>query len=110
VIFLLSTDITGSGEFEMASDEILRRLNTLNPLDPETGRRLTRIQCVQFLDPDPLDTLKRIAREHAGGSPPMNAAPQIDGAPGSGEPTGFRFLSREQLGLTPTNETAPPVN
>jgi hypothetical protein len=80
VIFLLSADITGSGEFEMGRDELLRSLDRLNPLDPATGRRPTRIHCVQFLDADPLDTLQRIATMHGGRD-------------------AYRFLSRESLGL-----------
>ncbi len=89
VVFLLSTDITGIGEFEMGRDELLRRLDGMNPLDPATGRRPTRIQCVQFLDPDPLGTLQAIAERHGGAD-------------------GFRFLSRELLGLNAA-ETAAPI-
>lgn len=89
VVFLLSTDITGAGEFELSGDELLRRLDVLNPLDPATGRRPTRIQCIQFLDPDPHNTLKLIAEEHSG-SPRGSAG---DAA------SGYRFLSREALGL-----------
>jgi hypothetical protein len=80
VIFLLSADITGSGDFEMGRDELLKALDRLNPLDPATGRRPTRIHCVQFLDADPLDTLRRIAEIHGGRD-------------------AYRFLSRESLGL-----------
>jgi len=88
VIFVLSTNITGSGEFEMTQDELLGRLDNLNPRDGVTQRRNTRIQCVQFLDPDPLDTLRTIAERHGG----------LDG---------FRFLSREALGLMPSSSAAP---
>jgi hypothetical protein len=80
VVFLLSTAITGSGEFDMSREEILAALDRLNPIDPATGRRPTRIQCVQFLDPDPTGTLEAIAARHGGAD-------------------GFRFLSREALGL-----------
>ncbi len=81
VIFLLGTSITGSGEFEIASDELLARLDGLNPADA-SGRRRARIQCVQFLDPDPLDILRRIAEAHGG-------------------PDGYRFLSRAELNVAP---------
>jgi hypothetical protein len=80
VIFLLSENITGSGEFEIDQRDLLAMLDELNPRDPDTGRRSTRINCVQFRDPDPLDTLLRIAREHGG----------VDG---------YKFLDREELGL-----------
>jgi hypothetical protein len=36
---------------------------------------------VQFLDPDPLDTLRKIAEVHGG-------------------PKGYRFLDRRQLGIS----------
>jgi hypothetical protein len=94
VVFLLSTDITGLGDFEVGRDELLRQLDALNPLDRSTGRRPTRIQCIQFLDPDPLDTLKKIAEAHSGGSG------ATAGAAGDGnDVSGYRFLSRDALGL-----------
>lgn len=80
VIFMLSENITGSGEFEIDQRDLLSLLDTLNPHDPRTGRRATRINCVQFLDPDPLQTLLRIAREHGGED-------------------GYKFLDRSELGL-----------
>lgn len=89
VIFLLSADITGSGEFEIGRDELLRTLDRLNPIDPATGRRPTRIQCVQFLDADPLDTLRTIAERHGGAE-------------------GYRFLSRDALGLN-ASEASPSI-
>jgi hypothetical protein len=79
VIFLLSENITGSGEFEIDQADLLDMLDQLNPV--ERGSRRTQINCVQFLDPDPLDTLKKIAERHGG-------------------PGGYRFLSRAELGLT----------
>ncbi|MBX3373322.1 MAG: hypothetical protein KF817_05760 [Phycisphaeraceae bacterium] len=80
VIFLLSEDITGSGEFEIDQRDLLARLDVVNPVDPRTGRRRARINCVQFLDPDPLRTLERIAEAH-------------------GDERGYRFLGRVELGL-----------
>jgi hypothetical protein len=80
-IFLLSTSITGSGQFEIDQQELLRRLDRANPADG-SGRRRSQIHCIQFLDPDPLDTLRRISGTHGG--------------PGS-----YRFLSRAELGVAP---------
>ncbi len=80
VIFLLSNGITGSGQFEIDQDDLLQMLRDLNAIDSETGRRRTQIQTVQFLDPDPLDTLKKIALEHSGEE-------------------GYRFLDRSELGI-----------
>ncbi len=80
VVFVLSENITGSGEFEIDADELLRRLNQINPRDPETSARRVTINCIQFLDPDPRETLRRIATAHGG-------------------PGGYKFLDRAELGL-----------
>lgn len=80
VIFLLSNNITGSGVFEVDQRDLLAMLEELNPMRPDVNRRRTEIKCVQFLDPDPLDTLRKIAAIHGGEN-------------------GYRFLSREELGL-----------
>ena len=55
-------------------------LEQLNPIDAKTGRRATRINCVQFLYPDPLDTLRKIAERHGG-------------------PQGYTFLDAVDLGI-----------
>ncbi|MHC4413887.1 MAG: vWA domain-containing protein [Planctomycetota bacterium] len=80
VIFLLSENITGSGQFEIDQAELLELLEQLNPTDSETGRRATQINCVQFLYPDPLDTLRKIAERHGG-------------------PKGYKFLDAAELGI-----------
>lgn len=80
-IYLLSPGITGSGEFEIPQRELLDRLDAINPADG-VGRRRTAILCIQFIDVDPLDTLRRIAEVHGGAN-------------------GFRFLSRAELGIAP---------
>ena len=46
----------------------------------KTGRRRTQINCIQFLDTDPIDTLQEIARIHGG-------------------PDGFTILKSADLGL-----------
>lgn len=79
VVFVLSADITGSGEFEVSRDDLLAALERLNPAD-DGGARRSRIQCIEFLDPDPQAVLRSIAERHGGTS-------------------GFRYLSREELGL-----------
>ncbi len=80
VIFVLSENITGSGQFEIDQQDLLALLDRLNPLDAATGLRATRINCVQFLYPDPLDTLKKIAARHGG-------------------PGGYKFLDAAELGI-----------
>ena len=83
VIFLVSTDITGSGEFEIDTGELLAELDQLNPRD-RNGNRPVRIRCIQLLDPDPLETLKAIATEHGGAE-------------------GYAFIDRTRIGLDPSN-------
>ena len=82
IIFLLSADITGAGEYEISERSLLDALERLNPRDATTGRRPIRIQCVQFLDPDPVGTLERVAKDHGGAD-------------------GYRYLGRHELGLDP---------
>lgn len=80
VVFLLSENITGSGEYEIDQRDLLALLDELNPADAATGRRPVRINCVQFLDPDPLGTLRLIAEAHGGAD-------------------GYKLLDRAELGL-----------
>jgi hypothetical protein len=80
VIFLLSDNITGAGQYEVDQRDLLKALDRLNPRDGRSGRRPTQINCIQFLDPDPLDTLALIAAEHGGRD-------------------GYKFLDRRELGL-----------
>ncbi len=80
VIFLLSHGLTGHGEFEIDQRDLLDRLDKLNPVDRDLRRRRTQINCIQFMDPDPLDTMKLISQQHGG-------------------PNGYKFLSRKELGV-----------
>ena len=82
VIFLLSSNVTGSGIYAVDLEDLMAELDELNPEDPSTGRRRTIINCIQFLDPDPLDALRSIVSEH-------------------GSDDGYRFLGRTELGLNP---------
>lgn len=82
VVYLVSTDITGAGVYEIDRDALLELLDELNPVDLD-GRRKTVIRCIQLLDEDRLGTLRRIARMHGGDER---------------EP-GFAFIGREALGL-----------
>lgn len=80
VVFMLSHGITGYGRFEIDQRDLLNRLEALNPANAKTGRRPVQINCIQFIDADPLDTMKLIAEQHGG-------------------PNGYKFLSRQELGL-----------
>lgn len=77
VIFLLSENITGFGQFELDKRALLDFIQRKNPVGKPHH---TRINCIQFLDTDPIDTLQEIARIHGG-------------------PDGFRLLKRAELGL-----------
>ena len=81
VIFMLSENITGSGQYEIDQSELLSLLDDMNPVVRSTGRRRTVINCIQFLDPDPLDTLRRIADAHGSGG------------------ASYKFLDRRELGI-----------
>jgi len=85
IIFLLSADITGAGDFEISEKTLMEALDHLNPCDAATGNRPVRIQCVQFLDPDPTGTLERLAKIHGGAN-------------------GYRYLGRKELGLDNNQE------
>ena len=87
VVFLLSSNITGSGRYEVDLDALLTRLDKLNPLNPANGQRPAVINCIQFLDPDPLDALRAIAAKH--------------GAQDDSGSNAYRFLGRAELGLAP---------
>ncbi len=78
VVFILSTDITGLGEFEVDQRDLLNMIDQLNR--GKNGQHRSVLKAIQFIYEDPLGTLKRIAEENGG-------------------PDGYRFLSRQELGL-----------
>ncbi|MEE2972811.1 MAG: hypothetical protein VX672_06780 [Planctomycetota bacterium] len=84
VIYVVSTDITGAGAYEVDREELFALLDELNPRDGR-GRRDAMIRCIQLLDEDPLGTLREIARRH--------------GVEGDADDRGFAFIDRESLGL-----------
>ena len=76
LIFLLSSDITGVGEFEISQADLLKTIDRLNR-NPD-GSRKAVIRTIQFLDADPLETLRKIAQRNGG-------------------PDGYRFVDRAAL-------------
>lgn len=66
VIYLLSENITGSGRYEVPPEELISKLDSLNPVDPRNGRRRVQINCIQYLTKDQLGTMERIAKIHGG--------------------------------------------
>jgi hypothetical protein len=83
VVYLVSTDITGAGVYEIDRDALFSLLDEINPADA-SGRRNTTIRCIQLLDEDRLGTLQEIARDHG---------------PADSDETGFAFIGRRKLGL-----------
>lgn len=91
VIFLLTRSIERSegGQWERGLDALLADLETLNPVDPATGRRRTVIKTIQFLSDDPTGIMAAIAEKHG-------RAATSDGANAADEPA-YRVLRQEEL-------------
>ena len=66
LIYLLSENIRGAGEYEVSPEQLLASLDAMNPLDTRNGRRRVRINCIEFLTSDPENTMRRIAENHGG--------------------------------------------
>ena len=81
VVYLVSTDITGAGVYEIDRDALIDLLDELNPVGAD-GRRRTVIRCIQLLDEDRLGILRTIALTHGGDE----------------DESGFAFIGREALG------------
>lgn len=79
VIFVLSTDITGSGEYEVNRDDLLNMIRGYNR-QPGSDEPKSVIKTLQFVEQDPLDTLRLLAEQNGG-------------------PEGYKMLTREELGL-----------
>jgi hypothetical protein len=62
-IVLLSDNITGSGRFQLEADQLLKQVGEMTR---RYRARRTVIHTVQFLRPDPHQTLRRLAEEHGG--------------------------------------------
>lgn len=71
-IFLLSNNITGAGQYELSQAALFEELDRLNPVSRSTGRRAIVINAIQFLDEDPLDTMRLIAERHGVGPSSYN--------------------------------------
>jgi len=77
-IFVLSSTITGLGQWDPDKEQLLSELDRMNPRDPRTGRRRVVIKAIQLLEPDPSGILRLLAREHGGEN-------------------GYNFISRQEL-------------
>ena len=83
-VFLLSTTVTGPSSHELDRASMLALLDRINPRDGDGGARRATIQCIQFLEPDPGQTLQAIAAEHFGEG-------------------GYRFIPRSATSLDAAN-------
>jgi len=63
-IFVLSSGATDPALLGMTPDELMARLETLNPGSPEA--RPVTIKTIQLLDRDPMELMRRIGRAHGG--------------------------------------------
>ncbi len=63
LIYILSDNITGKGQYAIDQKELLELISQTRD---RRGAANTRINTIQFLYPDPLETLKKIAEEHSG--------------------------------------------
>ncbi|MGH7131652.1 MAG: hypothetical protein ACREJO_06880 [Phycisphaerales bacterium] len=70
VVFLLSRSIPRSqgGQWDKGLVATLAELDTLNPVNPETGQRRTVIKTIQFLEPDSTGIMRQIADAHGSGN------------------------------------------
>ncbi|MBC8203021.1 MAG: hypothetical protein H8E91_04250 [Planctomycetes bacterium] len=66
LVYLLSENIRGAGQYEVSPEELLASLDSMNPVDSRNGRRRVRINCIEFLTSDPANTMRRIAEIHGG--------------------------------------------
>ncbi len=96
VVFVLARAIarTQGATWDRGNDAIMSELETLNPINPATGRRATVIKVIQFLDADPTGLLPRIAEVH--GEPA--GSPTAAGAPiPKGERANLRTVTRSEV-------------
>jgi len=63
LIYILSDNITGKGQYAIDQKELLEFIKQNKQ---RKGAADTRINTIQFLYPDPLDTLEKIAEQHEG--------------------------------------------
>ncbi len=75
-IFLLSNNITGAGQYEISQASLLAELERLNP--KKGDRRAFVINTIQFLDADPLDTMRLIAERHGLGEASYNFIGRVE--------------------------------
>jgi hypothetical protein len=66
LLYLLSENIRGAGEYEVSPEQLLASLDAMNPVDSRNGLRHVRINCIEFLTSDPANTMLKIAENHGG--------------------------------------------
>ncbi len=87
LIYLLSDNITGSGQWEQNQDELVEQIKTLNRA--VQGRRV-KINTIQFIHPDPLEGIKDASGER------MKPTLELIADSSDGK---YRFVGKGELGL-----------
>lgn len=64
LVYILSDNITGRGVYQLDRDDLLKDISTLNVT--RSGDPRATIHTIQFLYPDPLDTLEAISKRTKG--------------------------------------------
>ena len=66
VVYLLSQDIEGKGEYEVNAEALLEKLDRINPIDSRNGLRKAKIKCIQYWGETPDPLMQQIAEIHGG--------------------------------------------
>lgn len=74
MIFILSDNITGSGQYAIFKEDLLNEISTMNGGEGDKGGKTVKINTIQFLSDDPLNTLEEIAKANDGQYKFINAA------------------------------------
>ncbi|MCH2142673.1 MAG: hypothetical protein MK077_06725 [Phycisphaerales bacterium] len=70
LVLLMSEGLNGRGHWEVDRAVVMRALDQFNPVDPLTGTRPVRIECIRLVSggEDPAPLMESIAATHGGGS------------------------------------------
>ena len=70
LLLLMSEGLDGRGHWELDHAVVMRALDQLNPVNPLTGTRPVRIECIRLVSEgsDPAPLMESIAATHGGGS------------------------------------------
>lgn len=66
LVYILSDNITGRGVYQLDRDDLLKDIKTMNTIRGKSAQPRATIHTIQFLYPDPLDTLEAISKRTKG--------------------------------------------